>query len=289
MNERSPHLALDHIGVIVSDLDAGARRWEQLGFTLSQVSPQMGLNPATGDFEPWATANRCAVLQTGYLELIGVHRPGLENPWASFLARFEGPHIVALRCASADEAYPRIAALCDDFDPPVQRRRMAPYGNGEREMRFRNIFSRDANVPECRYIIIEHQTPEVLWQPDLMTHANGAVALTAVTLCADDDPALDARWHALGARQRRGADSVELTDGAFRRASPTALAHHFAGTRCTPGQLAHCEIAVQDLATTSHWLEQHAVPCQQTPSGIWIHPDEANGCIIEFKQREEFP
>ena len=287
MSNPSAQLSLDHIGVIVSDLDAAATRWERLGFKLSPRSPQMGLNAKTGDFEPWATANRCAVLSKGYLELIGIHRPGLTNPWERFLARFEGAHIVALRCASADATYPRLAEHCDDFDPPVQRRRMAPYGDGEREMRFRNIFSRDARVPECRYIVIEHQTPEVLWQPSLMTHPNGALAITTVTLCANAGPDLSMRWHALGAKEVCGPTSVALTSGALQRATQDELAKRFGGISLTPNALAHCEVGVQDLSKTSSWLDAQAISYGRTDTGIWVHPDDANGCIIEFTSRED--
>ena len=157
-------LALDHIGVIVRDLDAGSAALERLGFFLTPESPQMGVEVDEQGRErhvPWATANRCAVFESGYLELIGVRRPDAFNPWARWLSRFEGPHIAALRCESADRTYPLLARHCDDFDPPVQRRRDAPYGEGTREMRFRNIFSRDAQVEECRYIVIEHQTPDL--------------------------------------------------------------------------------------------------------------------------------
>ena len=118
---------------MVRDLDAGVRVWHQLGFRLCDRSPQMGLHPKGENFEPWATANHCAVLHRGYVELIGVHRPELFNPWEKFLGRFEGAHIGAFRCANADQTYAAIQARSDDFDPPVARRRDAPYGEGTRE------------------------------------------------------------------------------------------------------------------------------------------------------------
>ena len=93
----------------------------------------------------------------------------------------------------ADAAYPPLAARVDGFDAPVQRRRMAPLGlhedGGEAEMRFRNIFSQDDHWPEGRYIVIEHQTPDILWQPDLLVHANGAKALVeALFRCTRSRP-----------------------------------------------------------------------------------------------------
>ena len=46
--------------------------------------------------------------------------------------------------------------------------------------------ARDDHWPEGRYIVIEHQTPDILWQPDLLVHANGAKALVEALFAAPD-------------------------------------------------------------------------------------------------------
>ena len=75
-------------------------------------------------------------------------------------------------------------------------------------MRSGNIFSIDTAVSEARYIIIEHQTPEVLWQPVLTTHANGAVGFAEIAFCTSDSGHLEAKRTILarpGAGKRTGA------------------------------------------------------------------------------------
>src|SRR3954466_7158422 len=89
--------SLDHLGAIVQDLAAGASRWEKLGFSLSPVSRQGGRMPGRDIDSLWATANRCAIFNKGYLELIGVVDETAFNPWTRFLSRFEGLHLLALR------------------------------------------------------------------------------------------------------------------------------------------------------------------------------------------------
>ena len=185
--------ALDHLGAIVRDLAAGAARWEQLGFLLTPVSRQRGRLPGREDESLWASANRCAVFETGYLELIGLVDTHAFNPWEKFLQRFEGGHLLALRVPNADAAWTRLSQQPVALDAPVQRQRQLDVDGVQQTMRFRNIFSRDAACPEGRYIVIEHQTPAYLWQPRYLTHPNGARALTAVMLCADDTEALAMR------------------------------------------------------------------------------------------------
>ena len=184
---------LDHTGQMRADLDAGAAAWERLGFLLSPETPQQGAVPGASGMQPWATANRCALFHEGYLELIGIRAPDRFNPWAHFIARHEGIHIAAFRCASADEAWPGMAA--QGFAPPVQRAR----STRRAEMRFRNIFSEDARWPEGRIIVIEHQTPEILWRPELLEHPNGASALRQCLFVSDRPDELAARLAGFGA------------------------------------------------------------------------------------------
>ncbi|MCY3982124.1 MAG: VOC family protein [Alphaproteobacteria bacterium] len=184
---------LDHTGHMRADLDAGAAAWQRLGFLLSPETPQQGAVPGESGMQPWATANRCALFHEGYLELIGIRAPGRFNPWAHFMTQHEGIHIAAFRCGSADEAWPGLAA--QGFAAPVQRARATPAG----EMRFRNIFSEDASWPEGRIIVIEHQTPEVLWRPEFLDHPNGARALRQCLFVARRPEELAARLATLGA------------------------------------------------------------------------------------------
>ena len=202
-------LSLDHLGAIVRDLGDGAKRWEKLGFTLSPSSRQRGKMPGRDEDGPWATANRCAIFQQGYLELIGIVDPACFNPWTKFIARFEGLHLLALRVANADVAYADLAARTDTMNAPVQRARKLDVNGMESTMRFRNIFSRDAAYPEGRYIVLEHQTPEYLWQPRFQTHPNGALALKGALVCADDVPGQRARLETVvGLAPTNGADGV---------------------------------------------------------------------------------
>jgi len=58
-----PALSLDHVGAITRDLGAAGARWERLGFKLSPLSRQSGAVPGRTGMQPWASANRCAILR----------------------------------------------------------------------------------------------------------------------------------------------------------------------------------------------------------------------------------
>lgn len=279
-------LSLDHVGFMVRDLDAGEARWRKLGFQLAPRSPQMGATPDGAVMAPWATSNHCAMFERGYLELIGITDPSRHNPWTAFLNQFEGIHITAFRCSEADSAYAALATRIDGFDPPLQRRRDAPFGDGVREFRFRNIFSQDALFPEGRFIVIEHQTPEVIWQPHLMTHPNGAVAFEEVVFCADPRTPTQQRLEGIvGARAQDGV--IALPGGGLATVlDPQDFGRRFEGAvaPALPAAAA-VVIAVDDLAKPRTILADADIEPRQSADGtIWVPGERANGGIVAFKQ-----
>ena len=291
LNNDAP--SLDHLGWIGPDLAAGAAAWERLGFTLSRTSPQMGFTGPDGALEPWASANRCAVFEQGYLELIGIIAPERFNPWTAYLVRGAGAHIAAFRVDEADVAYPPLADRVDGFDPPVQRRRMAPLGlhedGGEAEMRFRNIFSQDDHWPEGRYIVIEHQTPDILWQPDLLVHANGAKALVeAIFAAPDPGPTRDrlARLANRPAVETQDGWRIDTDGGALTIMTLAALDARFPGVEA-PARPAviGAVVGVEDFGAARAFITAHEIELESSSDGLEFTagPDAAGG-IIAFKQ-----
>ena len=279
-------LSLDHVGFMVRDLDAGEARWRDLGFQLAARSPQMGATPDGKVMAPWATANHCVMFERGYLELIGITDPTKHNPWTAFLDRFEGIHITAFRCPEADKAYAVLAQRIDGFDPPLQRRRDAPFGAGVREFRFRNIFSQDALFPEGRFIVIEHQTPEVIWQPSLMVHANGAVAFEEVVFCANPvGPTQDRLEAIIGVSANQG--SITLPGGGLVTVlDPGNFVTRFEGSAVPALPCAAAVVvAVDELAKTRACLAAAEITPREMADGkLWVQSEMANGGIVVFKQ-----
>ena len=256
---------LDHTGQMRADLDAGTAAWERLGFLLSPETPQQGAVPGANGMQPWATANRCALFHRGYLELIGIRAPARFNPWTRFMARYEGVHIAAFRCESADGSWPGMAEL--GFDPPLQRARSTPAG----DMRFRNIFSRDERWPEGRIIVIEHQTPEVLWRPELLEHPNGARALRQCLFVSDRPDELSARLAAFGADM---AGCAVLSAEAFVHMFPGEAAP---ALPCMAGQV----IAFADLDRAVRLVEGNGIPVGRDSLGrAFVGRAHNNGAVM---------
>ena len=281
-------LSLDHVGFMLRDLDAGVERWEKLGFKLSRRSPQMGRVPGETEMAPWATSNHCAMFREGYLELIGVTNPENFNPWTRFLDRFEGPHITALRCQNADDAYAALNERIDHFDPPLQRLRNAPYGDGERPFRFRNIFSQDEHYLEGRFIVIEHQSPEVIWQEDLMVQPNGAKSLRELVFVAKPgDGTLDRLTRISGEATVDGENGRLMLGGGgiLSVVDPQGFVARYPGVPIPPcPAVATAVVEVEDLNALAALLSTNGISVREAAegAGIWVPPEVANGAVIEF-------
>jgi hypothetical protein len=200
-------LVLDHVAHFVSDLGEAGRVLEALGFAVTPVSVQ-----ATQE-GPAGTANRCVMLEQGYLEFLS---PVADTPHArrtrEAMARYAGVHILALGTPAAAEEHARLAR--HGFAPLhlVDLEREVEADGETRLARFRVARVPPEAMPEGRVQFVEHRTPEYVWQPRWLGHANGVTALAAVFVCADDPAAAAARY-------ARFSGLLPSPDGAFIRLS----------------------------------------------------------------------
>src|SRR6266852_124002 len=154
---------LDHIGIAVPDLTAATATCERLGLHLTPLQQQAGPLQPDGPVVGWGSVNRCAMLEEGYLEIIGIVDPALyDNQLGQFLARYHGIHIMALGVEDAEAEVKRLreAGLAVKGVRPMQRKVATP--SGESEVRFKRVPLADA--PEGRIQLIEHLTPGLMWQ-----------------------------------------------------------------------------------------------------------------------------
>lgn len=176
----STAIALDHVGVCNRDLAPMAAAYEALGFTLTPIAQQSGRRTPASEVERFATGNRCAFLQHGYIELLAILEPGLfDNKLGEFLARYEGLHILAMAMDDAEANLARMRRAGIEIPGIAHLERPVDRPDGPRAQ-FQRLPFPDA--PEGRLQLIRHLTPELVWQDRWMTHANAAVALEELIL-----------------------------------------------------------------------------------------------------------
>lgn len=193
---------LDHVGVGVRDLDAASRAYERLGFTLSPFARHAGAVEPGGPTVQRATGNRCAMLDAGYIELIAVVDPSLPaGGLDTRIAEREGVHIVAFGCDDPAATNSALKEAGFAARGTVYLERMVDTPQGPRLAKFDRVPVAPADVPEGVIFHIKHLTRDVIWQPQLLKHANGALALDEVVIhVADLDEAARRFERQLGVR-----------------------------------------------------------------------------------------
>jgi len=208
-------LCLDHVAHFVPDLGAAAALLESLGFTVTPASEHQIAG------EPAGTANRCLMLEQGYIEILA---PTLDTPNAQrvreHMARYDGVHLVCFGTPAAEAEHARLAAHGFDPEPVVRLERSIE--EGER-VRFNVVYVPPDRMPEGRVQYCEHLTPEHIWQSRHVKHANAVTGLTAAYIVARDPVETAARW-------ARYAGLIPGPDGAMVRLD-TARGKIFIATR----------------------------------------------------------
>jgi hypothetical protein len=177
----SQAVSLDHAGIVGPDLDALAMAFERLGFTLTPLARHAG----------GRTGNRCIMLHGSYIELLATMPDGASATLDRMLARHAGIHILAFGIGDEIAAQSRLRRAGVAVPEPAMTERPVDERHPDGP-RARFVLVSPPDEPEGRVHLIRHETPDALWQPAFMTHANNAWALTEI-LGASDAPAATAR------------------------------------------------------------------------------------------------
>ena len=280
--------ALDHAAVMVHDLHLSAQVYERLGFCLTPLSQHAGALTPGSEVVQWGCANRCIMLQQGYLELMGVIDTDLyDNKIPEFLVRYEGIHILAFSCTDGATAANRLAEEGFGANGVHRLARSLDTPDGERKAEFNLVRLPPEEMPEGRVLAIEHITPAYLWQDRYMTHPNGAIALEELIVCVDD-PATVAdryeRYFGIPASEENDLWRFTLRQGQFVLATAEILRSEFGIDAPTTPYAAAIKIRTQTLNNTKELLTKTGVTYTDTGHGIQIPASDAAGATFIFTE-----
>ena len=273
---------IDHAVALVRDLDAARRRFARLGFT---VAPRGVHPPELG------TANHTVMLEREYVELMGVLAPTAANAgYRSALARREGLAALALQTTSADAVVAEMTGAGFALDAPVDFARPVVLAGGMRtQAAFRTAHFGPGAAPGFHVFCCEHRTRHVTWRPELLSHANGAVAIEHV-LALGEDPRADAAACALlfasePSERGDGAVVVDTGNATIRFHSPRSFAERFAGVDVADAgsaRLVGLVVRTTSLAQARAALAAGDVRAPAVADGIAVAPADGCGVLLVF-------
>jgi hypothetical protein len=277
-------VGLDHVVILVRDLDAAAENWRRLGFTLAP----RGIHSAH-----MGTGNHTVMLGPDYFELIGVLS---ETPYnapsrALLERRGEGIERAALATDDAAAGIEEIRARGLEGMGPLDFGRPVTLPDGTAtEARFRVFHWPPEEAPGgLRLFACQHLTRDAVWISELQRHANGAQRIERVEIVSED-PQGDAAHMARLLDEPARSDP----DGAFRVApgggpaafvflAREALAHRYPGVSLDglPPGAATLVLATDDLDVAERALGPTAV---RSGEAVCVPPAAANGVLLVFER-----
>ncbi len=281
---------LDHLVFGVHDLDAAAKVFEQIGFTVGARNRH-----------PWGTHNRIVQFPGFFLELITVGDPALIPEHAerrfSFgaavrdaLAVGEGFSLLVLEStdALADNAAFHALGLGDAEPFFFERQARRPDGS-EVRVAFTLAFASKPGAPAPGFFVCQQHEPQNFWNPRFQIHANGAMAVSAVTLVSPDPSAHSHFFEGFtgaGEPVRHEAGLLlELPRGRIEVVTPDhaeksmGIRRH--GAPSAALALTGVTLSVSDLAALQRRLDEQGIAHARCGSRVVV---EAFGAVIAFEQ-----
>ena len=166
---------LDHAVIAVRDLDAARDTFTRMGFSLAP----RGLH-STG------SSNHNVMLGQDYFALLQVPRTNpLQACNHEFLRYQEGLAALVLTGTDVQAAFPALTR--EGFEPstPLDFSRQVISGSRTGIARFRLTNLATLATPGALVFICQYFTRELMWLPELQSHANGATGLCAVAFVAE--------------------------------------------------------------------------------------------------------
>lgn len=289
---------LDHIGMFVLDPEVGAETLEKLGFRLTPYCIQTNPAPVgtAGGSVPTGTANRCAMFERGYLELLSpTSDTALSRQLRAAVSRYPGLHLAAFSAEDMDRIFNQLDVAGFKPGPAVDLRRDVVTDAGPATLRFSVVRVAPENMPEGRIQFLRHYTAELLWEDKWLQHPNGAVALTDMLMVVDDNGEVADRYERfLGIAPTGGRDRVVFSTARGRLTIvPPNFYAALPGMHELPGLpfMASCAVEVADIAKTRAVLEAGEIFWREQGDGrlAAILPAEKLKMSFTFFERGQVP
>nr|WP_315597356.1 VOC family protein [uncultured Cupriavidus sp.] len=270
----------DHAVIVCGDLDTAVTQWRALGFTLTPRG-----------YHTLGSQNHCIMLARDYLELLHVTAPSPSRQYY-WDAQQRGGGCAAMSCKSRDAFATADRLRAAGFQPsdPIEFSRPVRLDDGSEHPATFRVTALD-HAPGARYFVCEHRTPELLWRPEWMTHANGAQAIAATYLVVGaGQVAKTAEAYATltgAAMSGSVGDSatLDIAGAAFVVTTSQALAEATGVQAAKPGYAA-IRLVTDDLSKArTHWQAHGVQAIDLSPSMSLVPAEQANGVALIFEQR----
>ncbi len=284
---------LDHAAIFVDEFDRSGVALERLGFTLTPFRAHTSALRPGEPLKPLGTGNRCAMLRVGFIEVLGATA---ETPMAaqlrSQLARYPGWHLIAFSAHNAEEHHAALQSEGLDPVPIARLERSQAMPEGDNEIRASIVRLKPEAWPEGRVqIVFPAMSPDQMWHPSLVHHANGADRLSEMLVIVSEPAARAEQFARFTRRTLRAAGRrfvLELDRGRVHFAPPDALVSMVPALQAPAlPYIAAVAIGCTDLDATRQLLEARNIAFRVHQRTLQLAASESLGATLIFHDRAD--
>jgi catechol 2,3-dioxygenase-like lactoylglutathione lyase family enzyme len=262
---------IDHVVILVRDLDRASETYARMGLTLTPRG-----------FHSIGSQNHCMMFGNDYIELLLPKPHPAMDAFVDFVAAGEGLGAISIatddaRALRADWAAGGVnAGEALDFSRPVE---------GLGEARFRIVQLDVPAAAGCQLFACQHFNRDLVWRREYQAHPLGVTGISAIAVVSGDArPYQDVLGSGPeetreGSRFATGSASVLVTDA-------QRLSAHLPGVslpaRAAPA-VAALFLRVKDRAETRKTLLAGGFRLTELADGIAIGADQAHGVALVFR------
>jgi catechol 2,3-dioxygenase-like lactoylglutathione lyase family enzyme len=268
---------IDHLIVMIGDLDRSERTWRALGFHLTP----------RGFHQTGGTANHLIMLDRAYIELLGLADASAASPYRATMEKNPGLSGVALR-GSADDTY-RFWREQGLEPAPVEKLARGVEIDGRADVA-RFELTRLPHSAELPFLLFccDHRTPQFVWQANTPPHPNGARRLEELIVVIDDAATVTRFERLTGGSVSNSVagNSFALGESRVTFLSPDAFLRRFGpeanfrlGTLPT---LAAFVLTSSDVSRARQFAQTAGWRVLDTDSGRFVVHVPSEGVLIEW-------
>ncbi len=291
MSNAGARRGLDHLVLVVNDLDAAEASFAAMGFSMTARA-----------YHPFGTMNNLAIMDGNFIELVGIADPSKipahNDTTYSFAARCrdyldqsgDGVAMVVLDSSDGRADHRQfVDAGFDTFEPVDFSRGARQPGGSEETVSFTICFLMHPSLPNAPHFVCQQHAPQYFWHEEFQTHRNTARRIEDVTIWSDDPDGL-AEFY----REVFGEDAVTAADGGFNismargrlraRSRESAELEYGLKLAANSPQVIAFTVAVGDLDAVRACLATEVNALDDRGDRLRLSAAEGFGAVIDFVQ-----
>lgn len=281
---------LDHIVLMVRDLDGAAADFARMGFQIGSENTH-----------PFGTRNRLILMHGFFIELLAKGDPSIVPTWTTdafsfaqynleFLERVgEGASMLVLETHDAEADQKNFENLGIARGKRFDFARKGELSDGtEVDLGFRLAFATHESIPDCGFFVCEQtHPPESFWDPELQRHPNRVSGVNGVVFSAENPSDHHIFFSALTGLRDFVSNSTglrfETQRGEIEVITPVAFTERYGEEPPRGMRLAALRLATTNEGDATMMLDQDAVPFEERHGNIIVPAAAGRGLVVAFE------